>query len=141
MSFASSFYNYFNSNIYLVYWYFCTSTQLNLFLYQTKGSKTYSNVHNVPIFIDIAATNEYVYIARLSSWYHHLFSQFRKWSFYLKEQQKIFWYIIIREERTYSNPYKCIQHINKTFSFNIRPHKSCLLSDSLLEMGTEMVYA
>ena len=77
----------------------------------------------------------------LVSQYHHLFSQSREWSFYLKEEQKIFWDLVIREERTYSNPYKCIQHINKIFSCNIRPHKSCLLSDSLLEMGTKMVYA
>ena len=109
-------------------------------------SKIYSNVHKVPIFS--AAKNEYlckptgwIYACMLVSWYHHSFSQSREWSFYLKKEQTIFWDLVIREERTYSNPYKCIQHINKTFSCNIRPHKSCLLSDSLLEMGTEMVYA
>ena len=92
-------------------------------------SKIYSNVHKVPIFS--AAKNEYL----------HSFSQSREWSFYLKKEQMIFWDLVIREERTFSNPYKCIQHINKIFSCNIRPHKSCLLSDSLLEMGTKMVYA
>ena len=94
-------------------------------LYETKRLKTYSNVHNVPVFIKNSSRN----------------AQSREWSFYLKEEQKIFWDLVIREERTYSNPYKCIQHINKIFSCNIRPHKSCLLSDSLLEMGTKMVYA